>query len=202
MLEDVCVKETKAADFVCEVFPEDASVTWSHDGKPVTNEGRYRVFSDGAERHMVIENAARGDTGTVEVDLDGIKNSAELTVEGILQGRCKNNIFILKSIFSVKRVKLLFKVSVSSGATFKCFSNVFFTTNDSQKFTVHTKCKLKCLHIEYTGVNHLFKADNFVSTQCVSKLSMKHLNSYLRKHNTYFHFLLTMHVYITANTRC
>jgi len=83
MLEDVSVNEGMPATFTCQVFPDDAVVTWLIDGTEITpDDGRYYISEDGDERSLQVVWTKRADSGRITCYVGELQSYAELTVEG------------------------------------------------------------------------------------------------------------------------
>ena len=73
--------ESETVQFLCEIN-KDIPVTWSKDGKPLTDSDQYRLVSAGNVHKLVIAKATLDDEADYTVTAGSVKSTASLLVDG------------------------------------------------------------------------------------------------------------------------
>ena len=82
-LEDVTVLEHETANFACRVSHEDAIVSWFVKGREVKkSDKKYIKEANGLERNLLINDAVKGDIGSVTATVRDEETAAKLHVIG------------------------------------------------------------------------------------------------------------------------
>ena len=83
VLKDQHVMEHGAAEFICDVYPENSPLTWISRGKEVVLDSlKFDASSAGKTRRLLIHDAKEEEAGTVSAVLGENDCHAELYVEG------------------------------------------------------------------------------------------------------------------------
>ena len=83
ILKDQHVMEHGTAEFICDVYPENAPLTWMSRGKEVVLDSlKFDASTAGKTRRLLIHDSKEEDAGTVSAVLGENDSHAELYVEG------------------------------------------------------------------------------------------------------------------------
>lgn len=81
-LSAAVAEEGSEATFQCVVSPEDAAVTWYHNGTALQPGEKVVISRSGAVHSLTISGLTLGDAGQISAEAEGISTAASLRVRG------------------------------------------------------------------------------------------------------------------------
>lgn len=81
-LDNTTAVENTDATFTCTVNDDEAEVTWTINGKPISESDKYHISSDEVTHSLTIKDVCPEDTGIVQATTGDQSTSAELTIAG------------------------------------------------------------------------------------------------------------------------